>query len=373
MSEARKAKPATAGFHLPFLIGDGVLLATATVLFAQGHRPLQGYEVAAIGFCVALGAWLGVWPWVLRHRAALKRMETDELKDTVARIQQLDEVARRVEIATNKWQTAQDAADRTARAARDMAAEMAEREGKFQEFLTRANDTERRHLRLEVQKLRQGENTWLQVLVFIMDHIHALHTAADRSGQRKVAREIGRFQHACLDAARRVGLARLEVPPGAPFDAEQHHLPEPEAAAARAGAPVVALLAPGYSFQGRLLRKPLVTLKPLPEPEPAPDPDAPSPAHQAFSASTGPAPAPETEAEKAAEPAPAEETTPAATPGAETPPAAEPRPSPPSPDPASTAEEAAPEGGSPGEFPHGGPVNSAPEKPGPHPPPSSPF
>jgi len=205
MNEGRKAKPAERGFHVPFLVGDAVLLLAAWLLFAQGHRPLQGYEVAVIGCCVAFGAWLGVWPWVLRYRAALRRMETDELKDTVARIQQLDEVARRVEIATNKWQTAQDAADRTAQAARKMATEMAERETKFQEFLKQANDTERQHLRLEVQKLRQSETAWLQVLVFIMDHIHALHTAAERSGKQEVAHEIGRFQHACLDAARRVG------------------------------------------------------------------------------------------------------------------------------------------------------------------------
>ena len=34
----------------------------------------------------------------------------------------------------------------------------------FQQFLDKANDTERNHLRLEVEKLRRAEGDWLQVL-----------------------------------------------------------------------------------------------------------------------------------------------------------------------------------------------------------------
>lgn len=275
MTEDRKTELPGLRFHVPFLVGDALLVILGWLLFVQGHRPLTGYEVAGVGFCVAFGAWLGVWPFVLRHRAAMRRMETDELTDTVARIRQIDEAARRVEQATNKWQTAQDAADRTAKAAREIAEGMAERQAAFQDFMAKADDRERRNLRLEVEKLRQSETTWLQVLVFIMDHVYALHSAAERSGQHKVAVETGRFQATCLDAVRRVGLTRLDAAAGAPFDPEHHNLPDAETAPAEGEpATVVALLAPGYAFQGRLLRKPLVTLRPLPEPEILPEPNA---------------------------------------------------------------------------------------------------
>lgn len=249
------------GFHVPFLVGDALLLIAAWVLFAQGNRPLHAYEVAAVGGCVALGAWLGVWPFVLAHRAAMRRMETTELADTVDRIHKLDEVARRVEIATNKWQTAQDAADRTARAAREVAEEIQTRQTAFQAFLQQANDAERKNLRLEVQKLQQSEGTWLQVLVHLLDHTFALFTAAHRSGQPRVTDQIGRFQNACLDAVRRVGLTPLLVPPGAPYDADTQDLTgEPPTAPAGTVLNVAATLAPGYTFQGRLLRKPVVAL-----------------------------------------------------------------------------------------------------------------
>ncbi|MCP5524565.1 MAG: hypothetical protein H7A46_23805 [Verrucomicrobiales bacterium] len=248
-------------FYVPFLLGDALLLITAWGLFSQGNRPLQAYEMAAVGGCVALGAWLGVWPFLLAQRAAMRRMETTDLKAAVDRINQLDEVARRVDIATNKWQTAQDAADRTARAAREVAEAVETRQTAFQAFLQQANDAERQNLRLEVQKLQQTEGTWLQILVHLLDHTFALFTAAQRSGQQRVTDQIGRFQNACLDAVRRVGLTPLLVPPGVPYDPDTQDLADEAPSLPEGTVPnVSATLAPGYTYQGRLLRKPVVAL-----------------------------------------------------------------------------------------------------------------
>lgn len=249
------------GFYVPFLVGDVLLLIAAWALFAQGNRPLQFYEVVAVGGCVALGAWLGVWPFVLTQRAVMRRMETTDLADAVTRINKLEEVARRVEMATNKWQTAQDAADRTARAASEMAEEIHTRQAEFESFLKQANDAERQNLRLEVQKLQQGEQTWVGVLVHVLDHTFALFTAAQRSGQQRVIDQVGRFQNACLDAVRRVGLTPLVVPPGIPYNAETQDLagkapPVPEGTVVN----VAGTMAPGYTYQGKLLRKPVVAL-----------------------------------------------------------------------------------------------------------------
>ncbi|MCP5517827.1 MAG: nucleotide exchange factor GrpE [Verrucomicrobiales bacterium] len=254
--DSRKSGPA---FHLPFLIGDAVLLLAAWGLAAQGHRPMTAYEVAAVAACVALGAWLGVWPFVLRHRAVMRELETTDLGDAVERIQHLDDVARQVSQATNKWQTAQDAAERTVRAAGELSERVIQEQAAFREFLEKANDAERNHLRLEVEKLRRNEGAWLQVLVFTLDHTFALFNAAARSRQQNVANQIGRFQGALLDAARRVGLNSIAVEPGAPFDADAHVLPDGVVAPPEGGV-VAATLAPGYTFQGRLVRKPMVNL-----------------------------------------------------------------------------------------------------------------
>lgn len=269
MSVSADAGQPGPSFHIPFLIGDGLLVLAAWGLFAQGHRPMTAYEVVAVAACVALGACLGVWPFVLRHRAAMRRMETIDLVDTVARIQRLDDVARQVSLATNQWQTAQDAADRTVRKAEELAGQITKEQADFREFLEKANDAERSHLRLEVEKLRRNEGAWIQVLVFTLDHTFALFKAAARSGQQNVIHQIGRFQGAILDAARRVGLNAVSVEPGTPYTADAQVLPEGITVPSEGGL-VSETLAPGYTFQGRLLRKPMVQLEGAEGGEPRP-------------------------------------------------------------------------------------------------------
>ena len=46
------------------------------------------------------------------------------------------------------------------------------------EFLAKANDSEKGFLRLEVDKLKRAEGEWLQTLVRILDHVNALHQGA---------------------------------------------------------------------------------------------------------------------------------------------------------------------------------------------------
>ncbi len=247
-------------FHLPFLIGDGMLLLVAWGLFAQANRPMLAYELVGIAFCVALGAWLGVWPFVLRHRAEMRRLATTELTDAVTKIQQLEEVARQVSGATGRWQTVHAAAEKIASTAESLTDRMVSEQADFRAFLEKAHDAERGHLRLEVEKLRREEGLWVQVLVFLLDHTHALFNAASRSGQQNVINQIGRFRDSCLDATKRVGLAVVMVEPGSAFDPEAHVIqdetmtPNPEST-------VTGTLAPGYNFRGKILRKPMVALE----------------------------------------------------------------------------------------------------------------
>jgi molecular chaperone GrpE (heat shock protein) len=129
----------------------------------------------------------------------------------------------------------------------------------FAEFQKKMNDAEKATLRLEVEKLRRIEGDWLQVVVRILDHIFTLHTAATRSGQPELAAQIGHFQNACRDAARRVGLIPYVAEVDEAFDAERHRAhgmetPPPNAVTAET-------LAPGLTLQGRLIRPALVRLR----------------------------------------------------------------------------------------------------------------
>lgn len=247
-------------FYVPFLIGDALLLVAAWAVFFQGHRPMEVYEALVVCGSTAVGALLGVWPFVLSHRARLRREENAQLGEAVEKIQKLEEVAQQVEIATNKWQTAQDAADSTVRAAQRLGESIEGSLKEFREYVEAARQDERQSLRLEVQKLRQAEKLWLQVVVHMLDHTFALFTAAQRSGQARVIEQIGRFQAVCLDAVRRVGLVSLSVAPGTPYDPEQHEVAGEKPAEAE-GLRVLGTLAPGYTYQGELLRKPLVAIR----------------------------------------------------------------------------------------------------------------
>ena len=202
---------------------------------------------------------------VLEYDALAKVAQAGALSTVVSELKNLEAIGNQISGATGKWQDAQEQADKTARGAREIADRMTGEVKAFTEFMQRANDSERANLRLEVEKLKRGEGEWLQVLVRTLDHVYALHQGAARSGQPKLLEQVGHFQMACRDAARRVGLTPFTANEGEPFDAQRHQLVE-EGAKAPASAVVSETIAAGYNFQGRLLRPALVRLR---EGEPA--------------------------------------------------------------------------------------------------------
>ena len=249
----------------PFFVGDGLLLGTAWFIGYQSKFVLGHWEMCFVVLCVAGGALLGVAPFLLEYAALVKVAQAGALSTVVSELKNLQGIANQISGATGKWQDAQEQADKTARGAREITDRMTGEVQAFTEFMKRANDSERANLRLEVEKLKRGEGEWLQVLVRTLDHVYALHQGASRSGQPKLAEQVGNFQLACRDSARRVGLTPFTANEGEPFDAQRHQLVE-EGAKAPASAVVSETIAAGYNFQGRLLRPALVRLR---EGEPA--------------------------------------------------------------------------------------------------------
>jgi molecular chaperone GrpE (heat shock protein) len=244
----------------PFFVGDALLLGTAALIGYQSNFTLGHWELCFVVLCVVGGALLGVAPYLLEYDALAKVAEAGALNTAVAELKHLEAIANQISGATGKWQEAQEQADKTAAGAREMAERMTGEVQAFTEFMKRANDSERANLRLEVEKLRRAESEWLQVVVRVLDHVYALHQGAARSGQPRLLEQVGNFQMACRDAARRVGLTPFTATEGEPFDAQRHQLAD-EGAKAPAGAVVAETVATGYSFQGRLLRPALVRVR----------------------------------------------------------------------------------------------------------------
>jgi molecular chaperone GrpE (heat shock protein) len=245
----------------PFLIADLFLLALAGYLVQQGSRPLDTATMGFVVLCVMAAAWLGVTPWMFENRARIKFAETDRLADTVQQITRIEEVGERIAGATGQWLTVQDRAEKTASTAKEIAEKMNLEAQQFRAFLERANENEKAHLRLEVDKLRRAEADWIEVLVRIMDNVFALHAAAVQSGQARVIEQLTAFQHVCRDQCRRIGLTPFAAAHDQPFDPAMQQAVETSESPAE-GSRVIDTLAPGYSFQGQLLRRALVRIQP---------------------------------------------------------------------------------------------------------------
>jgi molecular chaperone GrpE (heat shock protein) len=247
----------------PFWLADAILIAAAAGLVYQARHPISATEVSWVMAAVALGTLLACLPFILEYRATSKLIELNALGEVVEKIQDLKQFTAQVSSATDQWarvqETTQGHAEKTVAASREIVDRISTEVEDFAEFQKKMNDAEKATLRLEVEKLRRIEGDWLQVVVRILDHIFTLHTAATRSGQPELAAQIGHFQNACRDAARRVGLIPYVAEVDEAFDAERHRAhgmetPPPNAVTAET-------LAPGLTLQGRLIRPALVRLR----------------------------------------------------------------------------------------------------------------
>jgi len=256
MSDVATPRPSV----LPFLLGDLLLLAVAGGIVYQSEWPLSTANMALCTAAVAAGAWLLVTPFILQHRAEMKLAEADALRSTVAQIQNLEAIKQQIAEATGAWMNIQGECARTVQTAKEVADGMAAEAKAFTDFLRQANDTEKATLRLEADKLRRQEQDWLQLTLRLLDQVFALYMAARQSGQPHLVEQIGLFQNVCRDLARRVGLQAFSPEAGEGFDPQMHQAhqcAEPPAAGTR----ILLTLAPGYTYQGKVLRPALVQVE----------------------------------------------------------------------------------------------------------------
>jgi molecular chaperone GrpE (heat shock protein) len=244
---------------VPFLIGDMLLLALAGGIVYQTPLPLGLGHLALCTAAVAVGAWLLVTPFIMLHRAELKLAEADTLRSTVAQIENLEQIKDRIVESTSAWTNIQGECSRTVASAKEVADGMASEAKAFAEFMQKANDMEKATLRLEADKLRRMEGEWLQVQVRTLDHVYALYVAGTQSGQPNLIHQLGQFQNACRDAARRMGLAPFAPEPGEVFNPELHQPANPDAPIP-AEPRIAQTLATGFNYQGRMLRPAMVLL-----------------------------------------------------------------------------------------------------------------
>jgi uncharacterized damage-inducible protein DinB len=265
----------------PFLVGDALLLGLAWFFCVKATVPFDGPTLATCVACVAIGALLGIAPFMMDYRAEIRFAESEGLAETVDQIRGLQTIAAAIASATGKWQGVHEQASSAADSARQVSEKMSEEMVSFMDFLDKAKDSERQHLALEVDKLKRAESDWLGVLVRILDHAYALRAAAIKSGQSKVVDQLTQFQTAIRDVARRVGLAAFEAEAGTEFDPTKHQLPN--GGEVPAGSRIAVTMATGIHFRGQMIRPVIVELE---GGEPATPADQPSDSPQSAEVDT---------------------------------------------------------------------------------------
>ncbi len=103
----------------PFFAGDLLLLGTAVFITRGGPPGLSA--LCLVSACVAIGAVLGVTPFLLEYWALLRIAEAQGLTTVVAQVRDLEKLAAQITGATGRWQEAQEQADKTAGLAKSIA------------------------------------------------------------------------------------------------------------------------------------------------------------------------------------------------------------------------------------------------------------
>lgn len=251
--------PAPRVNKLPFLFTDLLFVGVALAIIYRSQHPIGGAVVFGVVACVALGAWACLTPFLRDHDTDVKFAESDRLIDTVSQIQQLKLVGSTIQAASAQWQTFQENSSTATASMKQLADQLSGEARAFAESMQKANDAEKSHLRLEVEKLKRSETDWVKLNVTLLDHVFALYQAGVKSGQQRVIQQLTGFQLACRDVVRRVGLVPFEPRPGDAFNPKVHQL-HGEPRDLPAEAQVGDVLAPGYSFQGQMIRPALVSL-----------------------------------------------------------------------------------------------------------------
>ena len=161
----------------PFIAGDVALLMMAWLVYYHSEAGFDGLEAFWCFACVAAGAWIMVLPFLREFQAQADLTEAKELAASVEKISSVDAIAKQIESATEQWLHVEDRANEINAASREIAGKINAEAREFTEFLQKANDTEKNHLRLEVDKLNRAQGEWVKVVTGMLDHVFALNQA----------------------------------------------------------------------------------------------------------------------------------------------------------------------------------------------------
>lgn len=262
MNEFQKTPPSetsnpSASDKAPFVVTDLVLILTAVGILTFTQHPLSGSAVWTITLLVFSGAWIAVTPWIMEQRSKTKLAELDGLKGVEESIQKMNSFSDGVNSALLSLSNVQEIAQASAQRATEAEEKIAQYGLDFEERFSKAANYEKSALQLEIDKLKRIEKDWVSSASGMLDHILALASAGIHSGKPEIAEQMKRFRAACLEIASHAGIQPYMPAPTDLYDPEKHAVP-PNAPTPAAEAKIARVLAPGFLYQGVLIRKAMI-------------------------------------------------------------------------------------------------------------------
>lgn len=262
MNEFQKTPPSetsnpSASDKAPFVVTDLVLILTAIGILTFTQHPLSGSAVWTITLLVFSGAWIAVTPWIMEQRSKTKLVELEGLKGVEESIQKMNSFSDGVNSALLSLSNVQEIAQASAQRATEAEEKIAQYGLDFEERFSKAANYEKSALQLEIDKLKRIEKDWVSSASGMLDHILALASAGIHSGKPEIAEQMKRFRAACLDIASHAGIQPYMPAPTDLYDPEKHAVP-PNAPTPAEAAKIARVLAPGFLYQGVLIRKAMI-------------------------------------------------------------------------------------------------------------------
>jgi hypothetical protein len=196
---------------LPFIIADLVLLATAALVGWQAPAPLGTAALAAISLCVAVGAVVLLYPFVVNHA----RRQDEALQDRADQIEALTRSvstsAEQISIAVASLPAIAENSARQIKAAEQLPAALEAQLAGLQDRLSTEADEENTALRRELATLREELSSLREEL----SSVRAAESTALSAARTELARatvDLARVEKLVTERASSLDQALAQLP-----------------------------------------------------------------------------------------------------------------------------------------------------------------
>jgi hypothetical protein len=171
---------------LPFLIADAVLLVAAWLIAERSGTPLAPNAIAAITACVAVGALLGVIPFLSDYARKQDEALDERQRGLEALSRTINTAAEQISIAANGLNELTELTHKNLKHAEQLPHKLQDKVTELRAHLDTVRDDEREEMEKEIAELRASETERLQVIADTVQKAVTELTALESATQKQI-------------------------------------------------------------------------------------------------------------------------------------------------------------------------------------------